>query len=343
MTSTETFAEFVELRRCEIERALDAWLPVPPACPDVIADAIRYAVGSRGKRLRPLLALASAEAVASASPCLGLSAEAARRLAMPAACAAELIHTQSLVHDDLPAMDDDAMRRGQPAVHVRYGEGLAILAGDALLVEAFALLASVSDGGCDREMMSRRLRAVSVFTEAVGVRGMAGGQAIDLALTGTAAATTAPSLFDVWELHRRKTGCLFRAAAAGGAILAGGSDRQVEALTMFAERVGIAFQIADDILDIEGSTSALGKTAGKDARAGKPTFAVVAGVGRARAMAIDTVADAIATLDIAGLATAPLRGLAWGAVQHLGASDGDIAVHARPRVAMDLQRSADHA
>jgi geranylgeranyl diphosphate synthase type II len=313
-----TFSEFVRTRRLEIERALDTWLPGPPSCHASIANAIRYAVGSRGKRIRPLLTLACAEAVASIDDDRDRSRDEARRLALPAACAAELIHTQSLVHDDLPAMDGDSMRRGQPTVHVRYGEGLAILAGDALLVEAFALIAGAPAARADAALVSRRLRVVATFAELIGVRGMAGGQAIDLALTGTCAPADAGSgIAEVWELHRRKTGCLFRAAAASGAIMAGGSDPEVDAVAVFGERIGIAFQIADDILDDEGSAAAIGKTPGKDRRAGKPTFAAVAGVDHARRVAVGTVTDAVAALDLAGLATPPLRGLAWSAVSRV--------------------------
>src|SRR5262245_29311492 len=174
------FSAYLEARRAEIENAIALALPRPPACPPLVAQAIRYSLEAGGKRLRPVLTLAAAEAVAEAG---ASSLSDARRLAMPAACALEFIHTYSLVHDDLPAMDDDTLRRGRPTLHVVYGEGIAILAGDGLLTEAFALLARPRSD--DREA-GRRLRVLARIAEAAGVVGMVGGQAIDLEAEGTA-------------------------------------------------------------------------------------------------------------------------------------------------------------
>ncbi|MEO8681178.1 MAG: polyprenyl synthetase family protein, partial [Vicinamibacterales bacterium] len=171
-----TFREYLETRRADVEAALDAHLPQPPKCPQVVADAMRYSLMAGGKRLRPMLVLASAEGAAQAT---GASAAAARDLAMPAACAIEMIHTYSLIHDDLPSMDDDHLRRGRPTLHVVHGEGLAILAGDGLQAEAFSLLAREPQG-LHPHLMLRKLRVLSIVGEAAGATGMVGGQAIDL-------------------------------------------------------------------------------------------------------------------------------------------------------------------
>ncbi len=299
-------------RRREIDSALVALLPHPPACPAPLAEAMAYAVAGGGKRFRPLVTLAAAEAVAAARSG-GSPAErdarlaAARRAALPAACAVELIHAQSLVHDDLPAMDNDTMRRGAPTAHVRFGEGLAILAGDALLAEAFAVLARAATGADDAVTRARWLRVIGEIGRAVGAAGMAGGQAIDLQV----AAPGGPSL-DVTalaDMHARKTGSLIRAAAVAGGVLAGGDDAHVSALGTYAAEIGLAFQIVDDILDVEGPGE-LGKTAGKDARAGKPTYPALVGLTAARELAAAAIARGEQVLRAAGLADPPLRALA---------------------------------
>lgn len=301
-------ADVVTTWRAAVEAALLRWLPCPPACPVAVCDAMRYAVGTRGKRVRPLLALAAADAVAEAAGASPAARAASVCRALPAACAAEFIHTQSLVHDDLPAMDDDVQRRGQPTVHVRYGEGLAILAGDGLLSQAFGLLAREPRDASDPGLAMRKLRVIDMFGQAVGPAGMAGGQAIDLAIAGTCRQGHRPpvSIELLTDMHRRKTGGLFRAAAAAGGIIAGGSESQVAGLAAYAEGVGLAYQIVDDILDVEATSTELGRTPGRDARAGKPTFPALIGVPRSRALAVETVSAALAAIDRAGLATPPL-------------------------------------
>jgi geranylgeranyl pyrophosphate synthase len=269
-----------------------------------------------GKRLRPLLALATAEAVASAQ---GVDdAEALERLratVLPAACALEFIHTYSLVHDDLPAMDDDALRRGQPTLHVLYGDGVAILAGDALFAEAFALLASPSTSG-DPVEVARQRAVLQEIVWAVGSAGMAGGQVIDIACAGLVTSThgAVPTLDaeGLRDLHMRKTGRLIEASAVVGALLAGGTETQVAAVRRFASDLGVVFQMVDDILDVEGSAASLGKTPGKDAAAGKPTYPAVLGLDTARALVREDAARAARTLDAAGLSTVALQGItAW--------------------------------
>jgi geranylgeranyl diphosphate synthase, type II len=270
-----SFDEYVRLRRAEVDAALAAILPHPPDCPAVVADAMRYSVTAGGKRLRPILCLASAEAVGGD-----------RSVALPAACAIELIHTYSLIHDDLPAMDNDTMRRGRPTLHVVAGEGMAILAGDGLLTEAFAVMAAAPTGA-DTTVQMRQLRVIGIVARAAGASGMVGGQALDLAgndggLVDASAATSADQLAIV---SAKKTGALIRASAVAGAIMGGASDHDVALIDDAAAQFGLAFQIIDDILDVEGVASTLGKTIGKDAAAGKPTYPAIYGLDAARRMA----------------------------------------------------------
>ena len=265
------------LRRCrgEVDAALERWFPGPPDSPALAIDAMRYSVFAGGKRLRPLLTLAAAETAGTAPP------DAARELALPAACAMELIHTYSLIHDDLPAMDDDSLRRGRPTSHVVYGEGLAILAGDGLLTESFRVLAE-RPATDDPEVTARKLRVIGRTAIAAGVAGMVGGQVLDLHAAGQ---VTVPADSDLpteltldadalRAMHARKTGALFRASATAGAIMAGASDADVDAVEEYARRLGLGFQIVDDILDVEGAPDELGKTAGKDAAAGEADVSV---------------------------------------------------------------------
>lgn len=308
---------WVDERRTEIEGALDALLPHSPAAPALIVAAMRYSVRAGGKRLRPLLTLATAEAAGALSR-PALDPAEARHLAMPAACALELIHTYSLVHDDLPAMDNDTLRRGQPTLHVVHGEGMAILGGDGLLTEAFGIVARAPDDP-DGRLAHRKLRVIATLATAAGAEGMVGGQAIDLHWSGQggpqAPAVAAPDLDRLRDLHARKTGALIRAAAVLGAIMAGASDDALRAVDAFAADLGLAFQIVDDVLDVEGTAAALGKTAGKDAAAGKVTYPRLVGLDGSRALAREAVARAEAALRGAGLPTDYLLGLAAWVVE----------------------------
>lgn len=287
-----SLSAYLEARRTEIDAALAAWLPAPPETPAVVAAAMRYSVTAGGKRLRPVLCLASAEAVGGD-----------RAYAMPAACAIEFIHTYSLIHDDLPAMDNDTMRRGRPTLHVVAGEGMAILAGDGLLTEAFALLSR--DAGTPRGAdAARTLRVMQVIAVAAGAAGMVGGQALDLAcVTPDPSGRPAVALDadGLRAMHSRKTGALIRAAAVAGAIMGGATDATIAAIDAAAAELGLAFQIVDDLLDVEGASHDLGKTAGKDAAAGKPTYPALYGVTQSRAMADACLARAEASLVRAGL------------------------------------------
>ena len=273
--------------------------------PTLIADAMRYSLMGGGKRLRPCITLAVAERVGALQ---NLPADDARAIALPAACAVEMIHSYSLVHDDLPAMDDDHLRRGRPTTHVVFGDGAAILAGDGLLTEAFAVLAQspspLVDAG-PAATPEQRLRAIEVLARAAGATGMVGGQAIDLAAAGRVPSVTSPILdaSGLEDMHARKTGALIRASATIGAIVVGAQDTVVQAIDDYAREIGLAFQIVDDLLDVEGSHEALGKTAGKDAAAGKPTYPALFGLDESRRLAagcVERAKRALATVGLGG-------------------------------------------
>jgi geranylgeranyl pyrophosphate synthase len=295
-----TLDAFLTTARARVDTALDQYLPKPPACPVIVSDAMRYSVFAGGKRLRPMLTLAAATAVDS------LAVERA----MPVACAIELIHTYSLIHDDLPAMDDDTLRRGRPTLHVVYGDGIAILAGDGLHAEAFNLLARepVSDAP---DVLRRKLRVIQLVADAAGAAGMVGGQAIDLQAAGQAPGH--PVTLDgdgLRQMHALKTGALIRASAVSGAIMAGADAALIQAIDVYASEVGLAFQIVDDILDVEGDPASLGKTAGKDAAAAKPTYPAIFGLDRARTLAAECLQRAHQALADAKLADSLLSGIA---------------------------------
>ncbi len=320
-TMAGSIQDYLAARRALVDAALERWLPAPPRCPQVLDEAIRYSLRAGGKRLRPLLTLAAAEAVAAAGAESGLEGNGnanvgagaaaedeveATRLALPAACAIEMIHTYSLIHDDLPAMDNDSLRRGQPTSHVKFGEGQAILAGDGLLTEAFVLLAR-EPAHSDIAVSLRKLRTIALVSTAAGVEGMVGGQAIDLhaarpfgaAPRSTATAFTPDALRD---MHARKTGALIRAAALAGALMAGASPEAEAAIDTYGTNLGLAFQIVDDILDVEGTDQTLGKTAGKDAADGKPTYPALFGLDTSKRLARDAVNTALAALESAHVA-----------------------------------------
>ena len=290
---TPQFSDYLRERRSEIEQALATVLPTPPKCPPVIATAMHYSLSAGGKRLRPVLCLAAADAVGPH-----------RALAMPAACALELIHTYSLIHDDLPAMDNDSLRRGRPTLHVVAGDGMAILAGDGLLTEAFALLAR-APAAPGHDTQARQLRVIGLIADAAGPMGMVGGQAIDLSCTNPDPSGQRAAPMDAEGLrlmHARKTGALIRASAVAGAIMGGGDDPTIARIDAAAAEFGLAFQIVDDILDVEGGSAELGKTPGKDAASGKPTYPALYGLAKAREMAADCLERAEGELRSTGLA-----------------------------------------
>ena len=291
-TASDTAAAIAALRAAT-EAALEAALPPETAWPETIHRAVRYSLFAGGKRIRPVLVLAAGEAVG-----------APRAELLPLACAVEMIHTYSLIHDDLPAMDDDDLRRGKPTSHKVFGEAIAILAGDALLTRAFHLLATVPSRVEDA-LARRRLAATEVLAEACGTGGLIGGQVMDLESEGRA--TSAASLE---RLHRAKTGALLSACVRGGAILGGARPNELEALSSYAAAIGLAFQVVDDVLDATEDAASLGKTAGKDAAAKKATYVSVHGIERAREMADGLLRDALAAVAPFGPRAALLQALA---------------------------------
>ncbi|MBP6719990.1 MAG: polyprenyl synthetase family protein [Rhodoferax sp.] len=287
-----------------VEQALDQWVTteapagVDHGAPAALVEAMRYAVLDGGKRLRPLLVLAAYEAVRGGGPDSPADAESALR----AACAVELIHAYSLVHDDMPCMDNDVLRRGKPTVHVQFGEASALLAGDALQALAFELLTpeSASMAG-DRQALLCRLLA-----RAAGSSGMAGGQAIDLASVGLALTER-----QLQEMHRLKTGALLEASVMMGAACGQATPHALSALQAYGAAMGLAFQVVDDILDVTADSATLGKTAGKDAEQAKPTYVSLMGLERSAAFAQELLRQARSALAGSGLShTEALQGLA---------------------------------
>jgi len=290
---------YMRVCRKEVDDALERLLPATTSAPLLATEAMRYSLFAGGKRLRPTLTLAAADTI-SPSGALG-----ARNLVFPAACAIEMIHTYSLIHDDLPSMDDDTLRRGRPTSHVVYGEGMAVLAGDALLTEAFRILAVYPETD-DATLLARKLRVAARTALAAGAVGMVGGQVIDLDAAGQVPAQAgshgAPLDADTLRaMHERKTGALIGAAAAAGAIMVGGTEAQIQAVDGYGSALGLGFQIVDDILDVEGGSDALGKTVGKDAAAGKPTYPSMFGLDESRRLARAAIEQAKAALEQGGL------------------------------------------
>lgn len=273
------FKEELGKKAAVIEEALDRYLPPFDAYPPLIHQAIRYSVFAGGKRLRPALVMAGAEAVGG-DP----------QKVLPAACAMELLHTYSLVHDDLPAMDNDDYRRGKPTSHKVFGEAVAVLAGDALLTLSFQLLAENAAGGlAGPEDVIRVIGEVAV---AAGTSGMIGGQVVDVFSAGRAI-----DAGTLEYIHSHKTAALCRAAIRAGAILSGAKEEPLSALTRYADYLGLAFQIKDDLLDFEGKAEKTGKPVGSDLRNKKATYPLIFGIEEARAEAGRTVTEALKALE----------------------------------------------
>ncbi|MDP3586257.1 MAG: polyprenyl synthetase family protein [Thiobacillus sp.] len=284
------FAAWMQGCQARMENVLSDWLPPASIAPQRLHEAMRYAVLGGGKRVRPLLAFAAGEVA-------GADVERVQH----AAAAVELIHAYSLVHDDMPAMDDDALRRGKPTVHVEFDEATALLVGDALQSLAFDILAAQP---LARDAATQ-LNMVLLLAQAAGSRGMAGGQAIDLASVGKPL-----DLTELEFMHIHKTGALIRASVLLGAQCGTPSEATLAALDHYAKCIGLAFQVVDDVLDAEAPTATLGKTAGKDAANNKPTYVSLLGVARARELAQELRADAHAALADLGAPAARLRQLA---------------------------------
>ena len=288
----QSLEAYLEAQQQRVEAALDRYLPAPGAYPPTLSEAMRYSVFAGGKRVRPILLLAAAGAV-------GGDGEAV----LPAACAMEFVHTYSLIHDDLPAMDDDDYRRGQPTSHKVFGEAVAILAGDALLTYAFEVMAGPDL--TNRFAPTTLLEATHCLARAAGFSGMVGGQVVDMASEGREVP------LDVLEyIHRHKTAALLGAAVTIGGLLGGGSAPQLAALKRYGRAAGLAFQIADDVLDVEGDSAALGKQIGQDEKHGKATYPALLGMEASRQHAAALLNEALAALSDFDIGAERLRQMA---------------------------------
>ncbi len=274
--SAQGIAGYLAARRQDVDAALERLLPGPDAWPSQLHRAIRHSVFAGGKRLRPILCLAAAEVF-----------DAPREDVIEPACGLEMIHTYSLIHDDLPALDDDDLRRGVPTCHVVFGEATAILAGDSLLTHGLGVFALYPRG---ERFAAAKVRVLQTVVEAIGTQGMIGGQAADL----EAEKEAAPTAELVAKIHENKTGRLMRASLLAGAILAGADDGMLTRVDLYGKRIGLAFQIKDDLLDVESDAATLGKAAGKDSAHGKATFPGVWGVERSRHLLAENVEEAVA-------------------------------------------------
>jgi geranylgeranyl diphosphate synthase, type II len=290
---------YLRERAAIVDRALSERVTPPAGPAGRLFEAMSYSLLAGGKRLRPVLALAACEAV-------GGALEAALGLA----CAIEMIHTYSLVHDDLPCMDDDDLRRGRPTNHKVFGEAIATLAGDGLLTDAFKVLASSASSSRSPRSAQALLDTIAELAEAAGSAGMVGGQVIDLLGEGQAI-----ELEQLEYLHRKKTGALFVAAVCGGARLGGATPAQLASLREYAQALGLGFQVIDDLLDVESSTETMGKRTNKDEARGKATYPSLIGVERSRELARDLVGKAEAALTRFDHRADPLRMLAAFAVE----------------------------
>jgi geranylgeranyl diphosphate synthase type II len=290
-----TLEQYLKEKRALVDATLDAHLPPAETYPPVIHEAMRYAVLGGGKRIRPIVAIAAAESVgADVEPLL------------MHLCTLELIHTYSLVHDDLPPLDDDDLRRGRKTTHVVYGEAMGVLTGDALLTEAFSWLSRPLAG----VEPARQLRAITEVAMAIDSTGMIGGQVADIVAERsheTESHDPAVLLRELEFIHRNKTGKLFTASVLLGGLLGGASEEQLGALRRYADALGLAFQIVDDLLDIEESSATLGKTAGKDVAQGKLTWPALLGVESARSEVGRLLGEA---LENAGMIAGPVNYLA---------------------------------
>jgi geranylgeranyl diphosphate synthase type II len=284
---------YLDQKRERVEAALARVFPEPGGPAGDVVKAMRYSLFAGGKRLRPILCIAGAEAVGGEGEDV-----------MAVACALELIHTYSLIHDDLPAMDNDDVRRGKPTNHRVFGEAVAILAGDGLLTEAFR---QMTDTRLPKEVPAEALpRVIRIVAEASGYAGMVGGQVTDIQSQGKA---VEPQVVEF--IHTHKTGALIAASVTSGAILAGGSAEEVKAIRRYGESIGLSFQIADDILDVEGDSAKMGKRAGGDARKKKVTYPSVFGLARSREAQKELIDKAIGFLKTFDHKADPLRQIAF--------------------------------
>ena len=286
--ATDLFPPEIEAARTQIEARLDSLTRFDADCPDHLKEAIRYSLLAPGKRLRPLMVLMASQA------CGGTIENA-----LPAACAVEMIHAYSLVHDDLPAMDDDDLRRGQPTCHVKFGEAVAILVGDALIAKAFEVLAQ------EIPSAEHAVQCVKILGHAASASQLVGGQADDLA-----GENEALPIEQLERIHRRKTAALFEASLKMGGVLGGGDENRVQRLGFFGQRLGLAFQIIDDLLDLKGNQVKMGKRTQRDGERGKSTYPALLGEAPSQRRAEDLIAEALQEIEPFGASADPLRRLA---------------------------------
>jgi geranylgeranyl diphosphate synthase, type II len=282
---------YFSAQRQRIDRALESILETPGPT-DRILEAMNYSLMANGKRLRPILCLAAAETA-------GGDAENA----LPAACALEMVHTYSLIHDDLPAMDNDVLRRGKPTCHMAFDEATAILAGDALLTLAFQTLASIEPSGTDQA--AKRLRVIQLISHATGYCGLIQGQMMDIASEGIQL-----SLADLQSMHRLKTGALIEASLCSGAVVSGLNANRIKMLKNYAQNIGLAFQVTDDILNVEGDPEMMGKAVGTDKLRSKSTYPSLLGLRESKKFAKDLVKNALQALESFDNRAEPLRSIA---------------------------------
>ncbi len=284
--------EYLQEKRTIVDGALRECLPEVNGPTEELYRAMNYSLFAGGKRLRPILCIAAAEAVGGT-----------HKDVMPVACALEMIHTYSLIHDDLPAMDDDDMRRGKPTNHMVFGDAMAILAGDGLLTEAFRIMAS--SGLLEKAGPERFRRVIEIVSSASGPQGMVAGQALDIRAEGKKIDV---SLMEI--IHEHKTGALLKASVTTGAVLGGASEKEIESLKNYGRNIGLAFQISDDILDIEGDSDKMGKPTGVDIERGKNTYPSIYGMEKSKSMLREIIDRAIDTLSLFKETAEPLREIA---------------------------------
>ena len=289
---TTTIKHYLNERKTLVDKALQKFMPNPSGLASDVIKAMNYSLFAGGKRIRPILCIAGAEAV-------GGSADNV----VPVACAIELIHTYSLIHDDLPVMDNDDFRRGKPTNHTVFGEAVALLAGDGLLTLAFNLMAGY---GAEKEVEKKALlRVIDLIASAAGYRGMVGGQVVDIIYEGKE-----PDATVVEYIHRHKTAALISVSVTAGTILAGGNEDEEKAMNSYGQQIGLAFQIADDILNIEGDRKAMGKGTGSDKEKGKFTYPSVFGTAESKTIQKELIENAIESLKKFDTRAEPLRDLA---------------------------------
>ena len=289
---TTTIKHYLDERKTLVDKALQKFMPNPSGLASDVIKAMNYSLFAGGKRIRPILCIAGAEAV-------GGSADSV----VPVACAIELIHTYSLIHDDLPVMDNDDFRRGKPTNHTVFGEAVALLAGDGLLTLAFNLMAGY--GAEEKVEKKALLRVIDLIASAAGYRGMVGGQVVDIIYEGKE-----PDATVVEYIHRHKTAALISVSVTAGTILAGGNEDEEKAMNSYGQQIGLAFQIADDILNIEGNRKVMGKGTGSDKEKGKVTYPSVFGTAKSKTIQKELIENAIESLKKFDTRAEPLRDLA---------------------------------